>query len=177
METTAALSGEEIRDLVQFKGLIENYQDLNVQVQSAGFDLRVEEIRTFSDICSMGYLDFSNEKRRVPEAELLKKTNNGWKLEKNKYYLVRVAEIINMPNHLVAEFKPRSSLIRMGGNVTNAWIDPGYRGRIQFGITAFRDIFLEEHARIVQTVFFKTVRTKEYDGIYLNEGIKKANSE
>ncbi len=168
-----ALSGQEIRDLIDSNALITDFKNIDVQLQSAGFDLRLADVEEFADVLSMGHLDFSNDKRRIPGTRPLKRASGGWKLEKGGYYLVRVAEVINMPRDLVAQFKPRSSLIRMGGTATNAWVDPGYRGRLQFGLVAHRDLFLEEDARIVQIVFHRTKESEAYSGIFLDEGVKK----
>jgi dUTP pyrophosphatase len=172
-EAPGALSGQEIRELITTKGLITDYRDLEVQLQSAGFDLRVGEVEEFTDVLSQGRLDFSNERRRIPETRPASPSKGGWRIEKGAYYLVRVSEALDMPRDLVAQFKPRSSLVRMGATVTNAWMDPGYRGRLQFGLVAHRDLFIERDARIVQIVFFRTRKAPAYAGIFLGEGMKK----
>lgn len=173
MVQPSALSGKEIRDLIGSDTLVTGFRDIEVQLQSAGFDLRVGEVEEFADVLSMGRLDFTNARRRIPETRPLAPSKEGWRIEKGSYYLVRVAEGLNMPRDLVAQVRPRSSLIRMGGTVTNAWVDPGYRGRLQFGLVAHRDLFIERDARIVQVVFFRTKQAPAYAGIFLDEGLQK----
>ncbi|MFB6114991.1 MAG: deoxyuridine 5'-triphosphate nucleotidohydrolase, partial [Candidatus Nanohalobium sp.] len=52
------LNREELRELIEEKGLIQNYVHLETQLTPQGFDLTVDEIHEYQ---GSGKLDFSND--------------------------------------------------------------------------------------------------------------------
>jgi dUTP pyrophosphatase len=87
---------------------------------------------------------------------------------------VSFKEIVNLPNHIMALGRPRSSLIRMGASVVTAVWDAGYRGRSEamLSVLHHEGITIYENARLLQLIFFQlSGKTVAYDGIYQGENI------
>jgi len=168
---TMILSDVEIRKLIleHDPPLIEDYVNLDVQLQPAGFDLTLKSIHVFNDA---GVIDFDNKLRRIPRYAELSFEKNKVELKQGSY-LVTFNEKVNIPSFLVAIGRPRSSLLRSGATVHTALWDPGYRGRSRALLVVFNDsgITLYKNARLLQLVFFRLERNpdKLYSGIYLEE--------
>jgi len=166
------LGGSELRKLIVEREppLISEWVDLDLQLQPAGFDLTLREVRKFT---SGGYIDFNNSKRRIAESSLLPFDENGTlKLEKGSYLLV-FNEYLKLPLDIAAIAKPRSSLIRSGATVETAIWDPGYEGRGRALLIVYNEhgLILERNARVVQLVFVKVASPGlEYAGMYKGEG-------
>jgi len=104
------LSSDEIKERILKERLIENFIDLEVQLQPASFDLTLDEIYL---ITSSASIDFSNKDRKLPNYKKIE-FNNDW-IELNKgIYLITFNEIVNIPKDLLAFLRPRSSLVRSG---------------------------------------------------------------
>ncbi len=165
------LSTTDILRLIgQNPPLISGWIDLDVQLQAAGFDLTLREVRKFK---TPGQIDFSNVKRRVSETELLPFDENESVFLPPGAYLVVFNEELCLPRNIVAIAKPRSSLLRSGATVETAVWDPGYRGRSKALLVVYNSagIVLEKNARIVQLVFMEVSNPLErgYSGVYQGE--------
>lgn len=165
------VGGSELRKLIteRVPPLISDWVSLEVQLQPAGFDLTVREVRTFE---SDGYLDFDNSRRRVADTSPIPFDESGRvRLGKGAYLLV-FNEYLRLPLDIVALAKSRSSLLRSGATVETAVWDPGYEGRGRALLVVYNDhgIVLERNARVVQLVFFKVLNaTSGYAGAYKGE--------
>lgn len=150
--------------------LIEDFVELELQLQPAGFDLTLREVRAFRD---SGYIDLSNERRRISETMLLPFDDRGRVHLPKGAYLVVFNEKLNLPLDVAAIARPRSSLIRSGATVETAVWDPGYRGRSKALLLVFNEsgITLERNARLVQLVFLRVTGdvVKGYDGAFQGE--------
>jgi len=157
------LSDKEIKELVK-KGVIMGFINLEKQITPNGFDLTVKEVLR---IKGGGKLDFSNEERRISEAELLEWEDGELKLEPG-VYKIRTNEIMNFPKDLVALVFPRSSLTRNGASIEAGVGDAGFQGRYELLLTVFKPITLKKDARIAQMVFLRmsSRAEREYEGIY-----------
>lgn len=172
------LNGEDIARRIKEERLIENYIDLKKQITPNGFDLTVNKIFSFK---SKGYLDFSNQERKLPEIKELKPLQKsdedkyGWWLLKRGAYRIVSNEICNLPNDLLAISFPRSSLLRMGAfTQTGVW-DAGFRGKSEFILVVEnpQGIKIKENARVVQLIFLRIREVKEgYKGVYKNNATK-----
>ncbi len=162
------LCKEDIRKLILKKKLIENYIDLEKQLQPNGFDCTLHSIYSLS---GEGRIDFDNKERVLPKVKELEFKNDWIYLEKG-FYKARINEVINLPNDIAALARPRSTMIRCGVNVLTAVWDAGYRGRSEVGLAVYKDVWIKKNARIVQLVFFRLSGESEgYKGIYQNEGL------
>lgn len=151
------LSVEELLKLVKEKKLVENLCDRELKNPTgAGFDLRVGDIY---ELESDGFLGI--EDRHTPKTELVneyRENEERWViLEPNKYYVIRTVETINCPENLVGFMFPRSTLYRSGILVRGGVIDPGYKGKLSFGIINLNDkpFKLEMGARVANISFFE----------------------
>ncbi|HOC78388.1 MAG TPA: deoxyuridine 5'-triphosphate nucleotidohydrolase [Methanofastidiosum sp.] len=164
------LTGNQIRELISKRGLIQNYIDLDTQVTPNGFDMTVREVHR---IISEGTIDFSNEKRKLSETEKIEFVDNSIFLEKGSYKIL-YNEIVNIPPDIMALGRPRSTLLRCGANVGTAVWDRGYNGRSESLLTVenIKGIKVYKDARVLQLVFFRTLTDEDlYKGIFLNENI------
>ncbi len=163
----SVLSGEQIRKRIVYDRLIEDYVDLETQIQPNGFDCTVRRVFKVRGIGRVGF-----EEKSLPEYEEVEFTD-GWIFLERGFYKVLLNEVINMPNDLIAIARPRSTLVRCGANVLTAVWDAGYRGRSEVGLVVHSDgIWIEKNARIVQLVFIKLAeRTKPYSGSYQLENV------
>lgn len=149
--------------------MIQGFIDEKTQSQIAGFDLTAQEIFQLTD---GGVLDFDNQKRKIPEHEILPLENDTWKLKPGGY-LVRYNEIVEVPLNAIGLVLPRSSLMRCGGTICSAVWDPGYKGRGIGLLIIHSKLKMYKNARIAQLIFIKTekISSKSYSGKYQNERI------
>ena len=167
------LNREEIASLVESRGpLIENYVDLESQLQPNGFDLSLLEVARFSE---PGQLGASDADRRISSITPLNFDADGWLNLTLGPYLVTFNEVVNLPPDLMALGRPRSSLLRSGVALHTAVWDAGYRGRSQSLLTVHHPegFRLQRDARLAQLVFFRLSNLPEqgYQGRYQGEGL------
>jgi dUTP pyrophosphatase len=165
------LSSEEIKERILKDRLIENFIDLSVQLQSASFDLTLDEIFLLKSSAS---IDFSNKEREIPKYEKIE-FKDEWVLLNKGIYLISFNEIVNIPKDLIAFVRPRSSLVRSGATIFSSLWDPGYSGKSNCLLVVLNEngIKIKKNARVAQMVFLKlsSPTNKMYEGIYQKEGI------
>jgi dUTP pyrophosphatase len=151
---------DRILDLVKRKGLIADFDE--GCLGGAGYDLRIGRIYGLK---SGGFLGASD--RKTPDVEEI--PFSEYSLKPGEYVLVETMESVNLPEDLVARILPRSSLFRCGCCLITALVDPGYRGKLIFGlknVSGF-EFGLEKGARIAQIVFEAVDgKTSLYEGRY-----------
>ncbi|HIP83983.1 MAG TPA: deoxyuridine 5'-triphosphate nucleotidohydrolase [Methanothermococcus okinawensis] len=137
----------------------------DTQVQQCGIDLRVGKI---FKIEGEGVLDYSNEKRKLPQYREIFSSQEDIKISLDMgVYLIKVADRIEVPRDTCALVYPRSSLLRMGCTLHTAVHDPGYEGYPEYLLDVKNPITLYRYARIAQILFIRcsgVVGT--YCGIY-----------
>ncbi|MBF0449339.1 MAG: deoxyuridine 5'-triphosphate nucleotidohydrolase [Candidatus Magnetomorum sp.] len=151
--------------------LIEGMTDPDIQIQPNGVDMSLDQIFSFK---GNGQIDFSNQNRILPQKDYLPFDDTGCLNLKPGAYAVTFKEIVNIPDHLMALGRPRSSLIRMGATLVTAVWDAGYSGRSEALLTVHlsEGICIFENARLLQLVFFQlTGKTQGYNGIYMRENM------
>lgn len=166
------LNREELRNLVEEDNLVEDAPHLETQLQPNGIDLTAGAIHAFG---GPGKLDFSNDEREIPETNALEPVKQDasdeygwWELEPGTYKIV-CNETLNIPTDLVGIGFPRSSLLRMGALIQNAFWDGGYSGTGAFLLKVENPagIHIKENARVNQLSFIRMNETRDgYDGIY-----------
>ena len=168
------LNKHQLSERIENKGLIQEFIDLDTQLQPHGFDLTVGEIHRFED---SGKLDFSNSEREIPETEKIqpeKETPEDkygwWNLEQGAYKVV-MNEKVDIPEDLAGYAHPRSSLLRMGCTIENAVWDAGYTGTGSFLLIVQNPegVEIKENARVNQIVFEEVDETEGYSGEYHEE--------
>ena len=171
------LTKDEIIRLIQEENLIQNYVDLQTQLNDHGFDVTADKIYKLS-----GYsvIDFANELRSLPRYEELefKKTVIREKEVEAVFldpgrYVVELREIVKLPKDICAVVLPRSSLTRSGVSIESALWDAGYHGKGVLSMTVMNSTVLVKNARIGQMIFLKLSRSVEgYNGTYQFERIQ-----
>ena len=168
------LSAADIRHLIgQQPPLIENFFNLDAQVQPNGFDITVRDIFRMT---TPGRIAVSNSNRAVSELTPLEYDSEGYIRLEPGIYSINYNEIVNLPVTVMAIARPRSSLLRCGVTVGTAVWDAGYSGRSESLLTVSHPegFTLQKNARIVQLVFFTlTGQTEGYSGVYQNENTGK----
>ncbi|MFM9106556.1 MAG: deoxyuridine 5'-triphosphate nucleotidohydrolase, partial [Chloroflexota bacterium] len=129
-ESTAfpgVLSAEVLRErILGYRPLLTGWCDLDTQVQPNGFDLSLLSV---SSVSGRGQLGASNTDRVLPDYAEMPFGSDGYLDLDPGIYQVVFAEIVDLPNDLMALGRPRSSLCRSGVTLhTSVW-DAGYRGR------------------------------------------------
>ena len=169
------LSDAEIRELVlKTPSLVENYIDLNTQIQPNGFEMTVSEIY---ELEGAGAVDFDNSGRKTPTKKMLPFSENGWVHLNPGIYSVTLNETVHIPSDIGAIALHRSSLVRSGVVLGTAVWDAGYSGRSECLIIVHNPagFDIQKNARIMQLLFFRlgTDVNQLYSGIYQNENLKK----
>ena len=169
------LNRNEIQKLINEKGLVTDYLNLDIQLTPNGFDLTAGSVFEF---LSSGALDFSNKERTLPQTKevCLKKKDPqdkfGWWNLKRGAYKIRTNESVNLPKDLAVVAFPRSSLLRIGAfTQTGVW-DAGFRGKSEFILVVEnpQGLRLKQNARIIQIIFIRIKETDfGYQGIYQME--------
>ncbi|MDP1695799.1 MAG: 2'-deoxycytidine 5'-triphosphate deaminase [archaeon] len=149
---------KELLELVKSQNLIENLceRELN-QPEGAGFDLRAGAVYRLG----RGETILGIEKRIGPEVgEPLAKhgVHKEVVLRPGVFYLVETLESLNLPENICALFQPRSTLQRSGITFHSATGNPGYKGKLTFGLynAGGEDFILELGARFSHAIFYRT---------------------
>jgi dUTP pyrophosphatase len=168
----SVLSKKEIEKLIRLKPpLIEDYINLEEQLQPNGFDLT---LRNVADLITPGQITMDNSRRVISELKPLEFDNNGILKLKPGSYLITLNEIVHLPKNIMALAKPRSSLLRCGVSIHNAVWDAGYSGRSQSLLVVYNPngFTVQKNARINQLVFLQLDNdTEGYRGKYQGENI------
>ena len=179
------LADREIKDFVSRGILVKDMVDPKVQVQQCGVDLTVAKVFTLE---GEGVLDFTNEKRKLPEyvkipptskdaehesGNSASGTNDFWLLKPGTYH-VAFNETIVLPKNIAGLLLPRSSALVCGIVQHSALWDPGYEGRSFFHVEVSKPVKLYKNARIGQMIFFRLgSETTGYSGAYQGEDLLK----
>jgi dUTP pyrophosphatase len=164
------LAREDILNLIkQTPPLIENYVNLQDQLQPNGFDLTLKEV---SLIQTAGQIGVNNAQRVVSQLLPLAYDLQDFLSLASGAYAITFNEIVNLPKNVMALGAPRSSLLRCGVTVQNAVWDAGYHGRSQALLVVLNPLGfrVQKNARVDQLVFIEmTAETEGYKGIYQGE--------
>ncbi|MCL2550265.1 MAG: deoxyuridine 5'-triphosphate nucleotidohydrolase [Methanimicrococcus sp.] len=169
------LSDAEIKNLLsQEPPLVENYIDLETQIQPNGFEMTVSEIYA---IAGAGAVDFDNSGRKTPVKKQLLFSEDGWLHLDPGSYSVILNETVHIPKNIAAIAYHRSSLTRSGVVLGTAVWDAGYSGRSECLLLVHNPagFDVKKNARIMQLLFFRlgTDVDNLYKGIYQHENMKK----
>ena len=160
------LTGSEAR------GLVESMVDPETQTQMCGMELTLQKIERF---ITAGAVAFDNKERELPETVIMNFDESSWIQLSAGAYLVTFNEVVNIPGHVAAIARPRSTLLRCGATLETALWDPGYRGRSQSLLVVYNPLGLrlKKNARLMQLVFLRLEKEAEklYSGKYQGENI------
>ncbi|HBG81541.1 TPA: hypothetical protein DDW69_01730 [candidate division CPR2 bacterium] len=149
------LGVDKLLELVKTKKLVENLCDRELNnPEGTGFDLRVGE---FFKISGEGYL--GETERKTCDIESIAKFKEG-KIQSvtvnpGDFYLIKTIETVNIPENLVAVFKPRTTMQRMGIFFRSSQGAPGYSGELTFAIANAGPckVKIELGARVAHVMF------------------------
>lgn len=160
------LIDREIRQWIIQENMIQDYVDLDTQLQANGFDLTVREIVMFTDEWEPR-IDFDNRTRLIPSVMPILFAGGEYHLEPGTY-LFKANEFFKMPSMVVGWGMPRSTLSRCGVMLNSAVLDAGYSGHLVFTINISQAMTFTKDARFVQMIFFKLneAPSQLYDGVY-----------
>lgn len=146
--------------------------------EGVGLDIRFGEVHKLT---SGGFLGVKD--RKTPDIEKVADINDGDKelvLKPGDYYLLTTMETIHSPAerieleegaepvYLVPTIYPRSTLQRSGLILRATKTDPGYKGKLTFGLhnAGGQEIKLELGARIANLVFTTAIGelSRAYEG-------------
>ncbi|MCL2140118.1 MAG: deoxyuridine 5'-triphosphate nucleotidohydrolase [Dehalococcoidia bacterium] len=168
----SVLSLADIQVLIQSSPpLIENYLDLNLQLQTNGFDL---SLRSISRLTSCGKLSLDNQNRVISSQQIIEFEPGGIVHLDPGCYSIVYNEIVNLPNDIMALGLSRSSLLRSGSSLHTAVWDAGYSGRSESLLVVHNSLGqkLEKNARVLQLVFLRlSGKSRGYSGIYQGENL------
>ena len=169
---SAILSKSEILSSIRnTPSLIEDYINLDEQVQSNGVDLTLRNISTLQ---SSGRIGTENNQRIISNLTSLIFDELDYIDLGLGAYVVTYNEIVNLPRNVMALGTARSSFLRCGVAIHTAVWDAGYSGRSQSLLTVYnpQGFRLQKNARITQLIFYRlTEETEAYHGAYQKENI------
>ena len=149
------LGVDKLLELVKEKKLVENLCDRELkEPEGTGFDLRLGEIFR---IKGNGFL--GETERRTCDIESIEKYEEGKKkpvvIKPGDFYLIKTIETVNIPDDLVAFFKPRTTMQRMGIFLRSSQASPGYSGELTFAIKNEGpcEVEVEMGARVAHVLF------------------------
>ena len=112
--------------------MVENYIDINTQLQQVGFDITLAKVY---EPIGRGIIDFSNKNRELPNlrkigltSSFLDNKHKVYYLSGNKSYVLVSNEVFHIPDNIFIKTYPRSTLTRCGVTFSSAVADPGYEG-------------------------------------------------
>ena len=173
---TGALSRTTIARLIAGDPpLLNEYRDIDAQLQPNGFDVSVRAVSAYGDVSAPGSIGISDGDRALPESAELAFDSDGWLHLRPGPYLLTFNEIVSLPNHIMALARPRSSLLRSGVAIHTAVWDAGYSGRSQALLVVHHPagFKIRRDARVAQLVFFPLDADdlQGYTGRYQSENL------
>jgi len=132
------LGPKQLLKLVKTKKLVENLSERELtNPEGAGFDLRLSEVYKISGKSFLGVTE-----RHTPRVSLVAKHESQKSKVKSQkivikpgeFYLVKIMEVVNMPQNLSATITPRSTTFRSGLFLRTTNVHPGYSGELNFGL-------------------------------------------
>ena len=166
------LDAAAIRDLIgSERPLVRGLRDPDRQLQPNGIDLTLDSVWDFDGAGTLGAEDTA---RVLAPRRELGPAADGWHELAPGPYLVRVNEVVDLPDDLMAFGRSRSSLLRCGVAIHNAVWDAGYTGRSEALLVVYnpRGFRVQRHARILQLVFCRLERpTVPYRGRFQGENV------
>lgn len=167
------LDRESILELIaSAEPLVKDYLDLESQLQPNGFDLTLRDVLQFTSAGEMGP---GATPSALSQAISIPFDSNGRLHLTKGAYMVTFNEVINLPRHLMALARPRSSLLRCGVAIHTAVWDAGYQGRSQALLTVYNPLgyWVAKNARLLQMVFLCLARPvgEGYRGRFLGENM------
>ncbi|MBS3051648.1 MAG: deoxyuridine 5'-triphosphate nucleotidohydrolase [Candidatus Aenigmarchaeota archaeon] len=162
------LTDREIRDYISRGLLVKDMVDPAVQVQQCGVDLTVAKVFALH---GEGVLDFTNEKRKLPEYAEIPAEGDFWNLAPGTYHIAFNEKIV-LPKNIAGLLLPRSSALVCGIVQHSALWDPGYEGRSFFHVEVSKPVKIYKNARIGQMIFFRLGSdATAYSGAYKGEDL------
>ena len=166
------LSQKDILSLIEKKPpLIEQYLNLEQQMQTNGFDLSLRNISCFT---TFGKVSMDNKNRQIAKRQVIEFEEDGYLHVKQGIYSITYNEILNLPRDIMALGLPRSSLLRSGASIHTAVWDAGYSGRSESLLVVHNPLglVLEKNARVLQLVFsYLSSISQGYQGTYQRENV------
>ena len=167
------LSKETLLSMIKSSApLIENFQDIDLQLQPNGFDMTLQTIAKFT---TQGKLESGDQAATISQIEELHFDTTGCIYLKEGCYLATINEIVSLPLNIMALARPRSTLLRSGVSIHSAVWDAGYRGRSQTLLTVYNPLgyTIAKDSRIMQMVFFHLSQSTQegYTGRYQRENL------
>lgn len=167
------LHRDAIRSLIEgTPPLLDGFLSVEDQLQPNGFDLTLGDISRFITPGSMGSADSD---RQLSATASIGADAGGWLRLDPGPYLATFNEVVNLPPHLMALGRPRSSLLRSGVSIHSAVWDAGYRGRSQVLLVVYHPVgyHLQRNARLMQLVFFHMDQptSQGYQGRFQDENL------
>lgn len=149
-----ALSRDELLQALRGEPPLVEGVEPHAQVQPNGIDLRLERVQRLT---SPGLLGAADAVREPAAREEVTSDGDGWWDLAPGAYVVTYQEKVNLPAHLMALGRPRSSLLRSGVAIHGAVWDAGYSGRGEGLLTVSnaRGYRIQRGARVLQLVFFR----------------------
>ena len=171
------LSNEQLLKLCQGpEALVYGWDDLAVQIQPNGFDLRLESIERHA---GRGTVAIDNANRVLPDLERVDPDEQGYFDLAPGIYHITYIETVRLPANVMALGRARSSLNRGGVTIHTAVWDAGYHGRSTSLLAVLNPagFRVQKGARVMQLVFFslsaQTANT--YQGHYQGENMPAAS--
>lgn len=95
----------------------------------------------------------------------------GYLLSPGEYVLVKLQEAIELPNQLVAHFRPRTRFTRCGVVIADQHCNPTYNGVLSIGLfnAGVNPFILRPGLKIAQIVFEELMSTPTEDKLYKNK--------
>lgn len=149
------LSATEIFKLIE-SGVIENSSF--ERVNAASLDLVLgSKIQT--EVNPYKQPKLSLRRRESMYTNEIDISSKGYILAPGEFILAHTREVFNLPDHISAEYKLKSSMARIGLEHLNAgWCDAGWHGSVLTlelkNMTQFHSIELHEGDKIGQIIFF-----------------------
>ena len=149
--------------LLNPKKMIENNVIYNIdketQLQPNSIDLTLKSVKL---ICCGELM----KKTSKIKTEKLKCKDGVFNLFERQAYDITFNEFVSIPNNIVAFVTHRSTLNRMGGQITSGIYDSGFKNYVGAVLRTTRKIKIERNARIATIFFIQAQSSHTYNGQY-----------
>lgn len=148
--------------------LIENMSEEQIKgIEGTTVDLRLKSLHKH-----VGRAKLMVNSRVTPETKIVADINNGDKtyiIKPGEYLLAQTIEKINMPDYLVADLHPRSTMFRSGLALYTTYISPNFQGYLTVGLKHIGEhpVEIELGFRILACAFFQIDgKAVPYQGVW-----------
>jgi deoxycytidine triphosphate deaminase len=163
------LGASEILERFKKDGMVGGFEDYDFKIEGATVDLRLDNVYRVDTKSEIELYEDARKTAKCTKLDpgVIDGREDVFVLQPYGLYFVDTIEQVNIPKDVYVDIKPRTTMFRSGLLLMVAGVNPGYYGKLTFGLKNFMygPVKIQRGFRICQLVFGEIKGDCElYDG-------------